>query len=110
MRTLNYRPHIVFSYLPFVSFQINNTKTIIRCTENTNVPKTKELVLQMAHKLDLLKDLLKTNVIKRTTFFSDAGQAATLTILTESQKKKTRREKRKKQDSDENDDADEATG
>lgn len=78
-----------------VEFQVNNTKTILRCPEKKDETIKKEFVMEKAHQLDALKKLLKTDIIKRTTFNSEKGLGATLTIVTESQKKKAKRESRK---------------
>lgn len=80
-------------------------KTILkRCDADPEVI-TKEHILQKAHELNSLQVLLQTHVIKKSTFYHNVGQSATLTIFAE-KKMKEKKKKQKKNNKSNNSDTD----
>lgn len=79
----------------FISIdQINASKIVFRRSENDPDPITEEFLLQKAHELTSLEEILKTQIIKKKQFIQSSGRCPVLFIATE-KKKKDKKKKRK---------------
>lgn len=85
-------------------FQVNNSKIVLRRTEDDPEELTANVLLQKLNEMSFFQKLLKTQVIKKKQFTLVNGQCPVLTIYTD-KKKKDKKKKRKNDDSDVNSEA-----